>query len=113
MTTKINIDDFRPWVKHITPSKQQWFGLALSHIISNGFELYETSSTDINMGRLISFSNGDCHIDVTRQMQTFEYGVQPGIRLMNEIKAYEISLSANAPTDVVRLAIAQLHNEDI
>lgn len=111
MTTKINIDDFRPWVQHIAPSCQQWFGRVFDYIISNGFELYETSSTVINTGRTISFRNGDCHIDVMRQMQTFEYGVQPGIRLMNELKAYAISFSVNVPTDVVRLAIAQLHND--
>lgn len=113
MTIKINIDDFRPWVQFLKPQHQQWFGRAFDYIISNGFELYETSSTDISIGRTISFRNGDCHIDVMRQMQTCEYGLKPGIRLMNELHAYEISLSVNAPTDIVRIAIAQLHNENV
>ena len=111
MTTKINIDDFRPWVQHLKPEHQQWFGLALSHIISNGFELWETSSYDLHNGKLLMFRNGDCHIDVSRVMKTYEYGTRPGIRLMNELKAYEIAISVNSPTDIVRIAIAQLHNE--
>jgi len=107
----IKLDDFRPWINFIKPDQQQWFGLALSHIISNGFELYETSISDLESGKYITFRNGDCHIDVSRLMETYEYGTRPGIRLMNEMKAYEISLSVNTPTDVVRIAIAQLHND--
>lgn len=107
----INLDDFRPWVQFLKPEHQQWFGRALDYIINNGFELWETSSYDLGNGKMLMFRNGDCHIDVSRVMTTSEYGIKPGIRLMNELKAYEISLSVNAPTDVVRLAIAQLHND--
>lgn len=113
MTTKINIDNFRPWVNYLKPDHQQWFGRVFDYIISNGFELYETSIGDLESGKYITFRNGDCHIDVSRVMTTCEYGTRPGIRLMNEMQAYEISLSVNTPTDVVRIAIAQLHNEDI
>jgi hypothetical protein len=109
----INLDDFRPWVQFLKPEHQRWFGLVLNHIINNGFQLHETRSADINCGSVLGFRNGDCHIDVSRVMETCEYGNRPGIRLMNEMKAYEISISVNAPTDIVRLAIAQLHNEDI
>lgn len=107
----INLDDFRPWIQFLKPDHQQWFGLALNHIINNGFQLHETRSADINCGSVLGFCNGDCYIDVSRVMTTCEYGTRPGIRLMNEMQAYEISISVNTPTDIVRLAIAQLHND--
>ena len=113
MTTKINIDDFRPWVQFLKPQHQQWFGRVFDCIVNNGFELYETNSYDLGNGKLLMFRNGDCHIDVSRFMTTSEYGTRPGIRLMNELYEYEISLSVNAPTDIVRIAIAQLHNENV
>ena len=80
-------------------------------IIDNGFKPNETTIDDFNAGVPLSFSNGDCHIDVSRELDTYEYGTRPGIRLMNELEEYEISFSVNTPTDVVRIAIAQLHND--
>ena len=109
----INLDNISTWCLFLKPHQQQWFTHAFDCIIANGFQPNETTSYDFKSGASLSFKNGDCHIDVSREMITYEYGTRPGIRLMNELHAYEISLSVNAPTDIVRLAIAQLHNENV
>lgn len=114
MTPPLSLDAFAPWLAQLNHNHRKWFAHVFELILENNFTLVNSLlQTPLNEGRCLYFVNPyDCHIDVTRQLPTNEYGNRPGLILMNEALDRELTFTVNTPTEVIRLAIETLANEE-
>ena len=105
------LDDFKPWLAQLSWQHRQWFDSAFNLIVGQGYTLHETNEIKIQEARPITFKKGDCYIVVSRAIKTESMGYRPGIILENERACFEVSISVNAPHEVVTSAIKFHHNE--
>jgi len=109
----IDLDLFKPWLAHLDWRHRQWFAKSLDCIIKiHDYKLHETNEVTVWDGKPITFRKDDCFIILSRAINTESMDLHPGIILQNEAASTEVSISVNAPLEVVFCAVKYLHNEN-
>ena len=104
-----DISQFEPWIQTLNMWHQDWFKHTFSAIVRYGFELFETSESNLNSGGILTFKKDDCYIHMSRSYAWTELGCRPGLILINETQDSEMQISTNNTISTVHRAIRDLN----